>query len=68
MSLLLQAAARTALESTLAGVRIITSSLLHRLDQTESPAFPFFETASSSEVSRRFRSEVFVTQVEVPVG
>ncbi len=28
----------------------------------------FFEMASSSEVSRRFRSEVFVTQVEVPVG
>jgi predicted RNase H-like HicB family nuclease len=28
----------------------------------------FFETASPSEVSRRFRKEVFVTQVEVPVG
>jgi predicted RNase H-like HicB family nuclease len=28
----------------------------------------FFETAAPSEVSRRFRSEVFVTQVEVPVG
>lgn len=28
----------------------------------------FFETASPSEVSRRIRSEVFVTQVEVPVG
>ena len=28
----------------------------------------FFETASSSEVARRLRSEVFVTQVEVPVG
>ena len=28
----------------------------------------FFETASPSEVSRRFRNEVFVTQVEVPVG
>jgi predicted RNase H-like HicB family nuclease len=28
----------------------------------------FFETASVSEVSRRFRSEVFRTQVEVPVG
>ncbi|MEP7364170.1 MAG: type II toxin-antitoxin system HicB family antitoxin [Acidobacteriota bacterium] len=28
----------------------------------------FFEMASSSEVSRRFHSEVFVTQVEVPVG
>jgi predicted RNase H-like HicB family nuclease len=28
----------------------------------------FFETASTSEVSRRFRNEVFVTQVEVPVG
>ena len=27
----------------------------------------FFETASPSEVDRRFR-EVFVTQVEVPVG
>jgi predicted RNase H-like HicB family nuclease len=28
----------------------------------------FFETAEPSEVARRFRSEVFVTQVEVPVG
>jgi len=28
----------------------------------------FFETADPSEVSRRFRKEVFVTQVEVPVG
>ena len=28
----------------------------------------FFETASPSEVTRRFQSEVFVTQVEVPVG
>lgn len=28
----------------------------------------FFETASASEVSRRFHSEVFVTHVEVPVG
>ena len=28
----------------------------------------FFETASPSEVSRRLHSEVFVTQVEVPVG
>ena len=28
----------------------------------------FFETADPSEVDRRFRSEVFVTQVEVPVG
>ena len=28
----------------------------------------FFETASSSEVARRLHSEVFVTQVEVPVG
>jgi predicted RNase H-like HicB family nuclease len=28
----------------------------------------FFETASDSEVVRRFRGEVFVTQVEVPVG
>ena len=28
----------------------------------------FFETASASEVSRRFQNEVFVTQVEVPVG
>ena len=28
----------------------------------------FFETASPSEVSRRFHPEVFVTQVEVPVG
>lgn len=28
----------------------------------------FFETAEPSELNRRFRSEVFVTQVEVPVG
>ena len=28
----------------------------------------FFETPAPSEVARRFRSEVFVTQVEVPVG
>jgi predicted RNase H-like HicB family nuclease len=28
----------------------------------------FFESASPSEVSRRFHNEVFVTQVEVPVG
>ena len=28
----------------------------------------FFETASPSEISRRLRSEVFITQIEVPVG
>ena len=28
----------------------------------------FFEAASPSEVQRRLHSEVFVTQVEVPVG
>lgn len=28
----------------------------------------FFETASPSEVSRRFQNEVFVTRVEVPIG
>jgi predicted RNase H-like HicB family nuclease len=28
----------------------------------------FFETANESEVERRFDSEIFVTQVEVPVG
>ena len=28
----------------------------------------FFETADPSEVTRRLHSEVFVTQVEVPVG
>jgi len=28
----------------------------------------FFEMASPSEVTRRSHSEVFVTQVEVPVG
>jgi len=28
----------------------------------------YFQTASPSEVTRRFHSEVFVTQVEVPVG
>lgn len=28
----------------------------------------FFETATPSEVARRFHNEIFVTQVEVPVG
>jgi predicted RNase H-like HicB family nuclease len=28
----------------------------------------FFETASPSEIAGRLHSEVFVTQVEVPVG
>ncbi len=28
----------------------------------------FFEAADPSEVSRRFRNEMFITQVEVPVG
>ncbi|MGB6688554.1 MAG: type II toxin-antitoxin system HicB family antitoxin [Terracidiphilus sp.] len=28
----------------------------------------FFETAEPSEVERRLHNEVFVTQVEVPVG
>ena len=28
----------------------------------------FFEAAASSEVARRLHNEVFVTQVEVPVG
>jgi predicted RNase H-like HicB family nuclease len=28
----------------------------------------FFETADPSEIARRFHSEIFVTQVEVPVG
>jgi predicted RNase H-like HicB family nuclease len=28
----------------------------------------FFETADESEVARRLHHEVFVTQVEVPVG
>jgi len=28
----------------------------------------FFETASPSEIERRSHNEVFVTQVEVPVG
>jgi predicted RNase H-like HicB family nuclease len=28
----------------------------------------FFETASKSEVTRRFHGDVFVTQVEVPIG
>jgi predicted RNase H-like HicB family nuclease len=28
----------------------------------------FFETADASEVTRRFHREVFVTQIEVPVG
>jgi predicted RNase H-like HicB family nuclease len=28
----------------------------------------FFETASPSEVARRRHTEVFITQIEVPVG
>jgi predicted RNase H-like HicB family nuclease len=28
----------------------------------------FFETAGDAEISRRMHGEVFVTQVEVPVG
>ena len=28
----------------------------------------FFQTADPSEVARRMRSEIFVTQVEVPIG
>lgn len=28
----------------------------------------FFETADPSEISRRSRSEIFITHVEVPVG
>ena len=28
----------------------------------------FFETAGEAEVGRRLRGEVFVTQVEVPIG
>lgn len=28
----------------------------------------FFETADSSEVDRRLHGEVFITQIEVPVG
>ena len=28
----------------------------------------FFETAAPSEITRRLHDEVFVTQVEVPVG
>ena len=28
----------------------------------------FFETADESEVTRRFHGEIFVTQVEIPVG
>lgn len=28
----------------------------------------FFETASPSEVAQRLHTEVFITQVEVPVG
>lgn len=28
----------------------------------------FFETADASEVAQRFHSDVFVTQIEVPVG
>ena len=28
----------------------------------------FFETASPSELARRLHNEIFITQVEVPVG
>ena len=39
-----------------------------RANLVEALTLFFFETASPSEVSRRFHSEVFITQVEVPVG
>jgi predicted RNase H-like HicB family nuclease len=38
-----------------------------RLNLIEALAL-FFETADSSEIDGRFHKEVFVTQVEVPVG
>lgn len=38
-----------------------------RVNLTEAIAM-FFETADPTEVQRRLRSEVFVTQVEVGVG
>jgi predicted RNase H-like HicB family nuclease len=38
-----------------------------RSNLIEAPTL-FFETASSSEVSRRTHHEVFITRVEVPVG
>lgn len=28
----------------------------------------FFETASPTEIARRLQNEIFITQVEVPVG
>lgn len=28
----------------------------------------FFETASESEITERFRGEVYITQVDVPIG
>jgi predicted RNase H-like HicB family nuclease len=38
-----------------------------RANLTEALAL-FFETADPTEIDRRFQSEVFITQVEVPVG
>ena len=32
------------------------------------PLTLFFETADASEIEQRFHSDLFVTQVEVPVG
>jgi predicted RNase H-like HicB family nuclease len=38
-----------------------------RANLTEALAL-FFETADASEVVRRYQPDVFITQVEVPVG
>lgn len=37
-------------------------------DNLEEALALFFETASSEEIEARLRDEVYVTQVEVPVG
>ena len=38
-----------------------------RANLVEAPTL-FFEVADEAEISRRLHSEVFVTQVEVPIG
>ena len=50
----------------------ISPAKAHRIEEARTNLIEaltlFFETADPSEISRRFRSEVFITQVEVPIG
>ena len=53
-------------------VRSLTSPARDTIEQARANLVEaltlFFETASPPEVERRLHSEIFVTQVEVPVG